>query len=121
MLLTSMHVRLQLDAKRLEGDVEYTETDEEEKGINFAQLVADRQIALSECPSPRCKSQPLLYAPAASQSTGGCAYACMLAHASRSIASVICSSCSEHRVLLPACRGDEAAGAQAAQGRVRGA
>jgi hypothetical protein len=42
--------RAQLDARRLEGDVEYTETDEEEKGVNLAQLVADRQIALSAQP-----------------------------------------------------------------------
>ena len=63
-LHAGLHVRLQLDAKRLEGDVEYVETDEEEKGINFAQLVADRQIALSgfspwhACPG--CGSMPLL-------------------------------------------------------------
>ena len=43
-------VRAQFDAKRLEGDVEYVETDEEEKGIKFAQLVADRQIAFSARP-----------------------------------------------------------------------
>ncbi len=45
----------QFNAKLLEGDVEYMETDEEEKGIKFAQLVADRQIAFSAQPSlPWC-------------------------------------------------------------------
>ena len=57
-----------MDPKRLSGDVEYVETDEEEKDIQFAQLVKDRQIALSE--SCHCSYTRALHLPTILLSSG---------------------------------------------------